>query len=398
MCKLRPLLVLLAVTLLITQSGCWSSKEIEDLSLYTGVALDTGEQPSTEQALEDEGGDYFKNNKLTATLQIVPKKSSGGASKSSDSGNKPQYINVSETGDSVLEIFRQFSNRLDRPIIGHHLKVIIVSTQLVEQHKIEQLMDFMLRDNDIRPSCFIFLSTGRASDTFVLKDKEDVPSFHLREMVRNRFRTSKVMRAVNLSTLDALMHSKQSFVLQNIIEAKGDIELSGAGIIKGETGKWIGSLGQDDLRSINWIKGDVKGGTIKTYNNNHETITYEVKSAKSKITSKITGDNKVSFHVNIESDGRFIENWDPEQRSTKVDSLKEREEFFEKRLSSMLNHLMQQMQSTYKVEVAGFGERLSIEHPKVWKKLKDHWDETFSKVPVTFSIKFTITDYGSFNK
>ncbi|OKP77092.1 spore gernimation protein GerC [Paenibacillus helianthi] len=398
MCKRHPLLVLLAVTLLITQSGCWSSKEIEDLSLYTGVALDTGELSSTEQTLVDEGGDYFKNNKLTATLQIVPKKSAGGASKSSNSVNKPQYINVSETGDSVLEIFRQFSVRLDRPIIGHHLKVIVISTKLVEQQKIEQLMDFMLRDNDIRPSCVVFLSTGRASDTFTLKDKDDIPSFHLREMVRNRFRSSKVMKPVNLSTLDARMHSKQSFVLQNIIEAKGDIELSGAGIIKGETGKWIGSLDQDDMRSMNWIKGDVNGGTIKTYNNKHETITYEIKSAKSKITSKITEDNKVSFHVNIESDGRLIENWDPEQRSTKIGSLKEREKIFEERLSIMLNHLMQQMQSTYKVEVAGFGERLSIEHPKVWKKLKDHWDDTFSKVPVTFSIKFTITDYGSFNE
>ncbi|MNN76248.1 Spore germination protein B3 precursor [compost metagenome] len=56
---------------------------------------------------------------------------------------------------------------------------------------------------------------------------------------------------------------------------------------------------------------------------------------------------------------------------------------------------MWKMQSKYKTEVAGFGECLSIQHPHVWKKVKDHWDERFSRVPVTFDTKLTITDYGS---
>ncbi|WP_019911071.1 Ger(x)C family spore germination protein [Paenibacillus sp. HW567] len=399
MCKRRPLLVLLVAALLITQSGCWSSKEIEDLSLYTGLALDKGELTSTEQALEDEGGSYFKNNKITATIQIVPKKSVGGSSSTSfDSEKTPSYTNVSETGDSLLEIFRQYSIRLDRPIIGHHLKVIVISSQLLEQQRIQQLMDFALRDNDIRPSLFVFLNEGRAANAFVMKDKDEIPSFHIRDMLRNRFRTSKIMKAVKLSTLDALMHSKQSFVLQNIVEANGELEFSGGGIIKGNTGKWIGSLSQEDLSSIAWINGEVKGGTIKTYNQHHETITYEIKSAKSKITSKVSEDNKVSFHVSIESEGRLIENWDPEQRSTEVPAFKEREQFFKKRLTGMLEHLLQKMQSTYKVDVAGFGDRLRIEHPKVWKNYKDHWDDVFSHTPVTFDIKLSITDYGAFNK
>ncbi|MNC82227.1 Spore germination protein B3 precursor [compost metagenome] len=57
---------------------------------------------------------------------------------------------------------------------------------------------------------------------------------------------------------------------------------------------------------------------------------------------------------------------------------------------------MQKMQSDYKVDVAGFGDRLAVEEPQEWKKLKDHWDETFSRTPVTFDIKLKITDFGSF--
>lgn len=95
----------------------------------------------------------------------------------------------------------------------------------MQKAKIRQLMDFVLRDNDIRPSCLIFLSQGLASDS-LMTTEEEIPSFRLVEMVRNNFRTSKVMKGITLSNLDALMYSKQSFVLQNVIEAHGEIKFS----------------------------------------------------------------------------------------------------------------------------------------------------------------------------
>ncbi|MBW4080664.1 Ger(x)C family spore germination protein [Paenibacillus sp. S150] len=395
MCRHKPLSVLLAFALLFTQSGCWSSKEIEDLSIYTGLTLDQGDPDAVERAFDREGGDYFKNNRVTATVQIVPKKIFSSANESSDNVQTSHYINVSETGDSLFEIFRQFSIRLDRPIIGHHLKVIVIGSKLAEQQDMRKLMDFVLRDNDIRPSCLIFLSRGKASNVLVTKYADEIPSVHIREMIRNRFRTSKVMESVTLSQLDALMYSKKSFLLQNILETQGELEFSGGGIIKGETGKWIGTLNQQDLESISWFKGEVKGGVIKTYNEDKEPITYEIKSASSKITAKITADGRLSFHVDIQSDGRLIENWNPEQKSSGISFLRELESLFEQRLTAMLQHLLQSMQTEYKVEVAGFGEWLSIEKPQVWKKVKEHWDDTFTRVPVTFDVKFTITDFGS---
>ncbi|EHS59643.1 Ger(x)C family spore germination protein, partial [Paenibacillus sp. Aloe-11] len=293
------------------------------------------------------------------------------------------------------EIFRQFSLRLDRPIIGHHLKVMVVSTELAKQQTMQQLMDFVLRDNDIRPSCMVFLSKGRAADTLVTKYKGEIPSIHILYMLRNHFRTGKVMRGVNLSELDGLMHSKKSYILQNIIDADGEFEFSGAGIIKGDTGHWIGNLGQQDVDSIAWIKSDVEGGAIKTYDERNQPITYEIKSVKSKITPKVTNGNDISFHVKIESKGRFIENWDDKLDPTKTQNMKEAEKVFKKEVTRRIKSLMYKLQSEYKVDVAGFGERLYIEKPQAWKKVKDDWDYKFSQIPVTFDIKLSITDLGS---
>ncbi|MFK4303205.1 MULTISPECIES: Ger(x)C family spore germination protein [unclassified Paenibacillus] len=386
--------LLLAFILLVTQVGCWSSKEVEELSIYTGLALDKGELSPLEQDLEKEGSSYFKKNKITASVQIVPKKTFGGAGKQGG-GQGPNYINIAGTGDSVLEIFRQFSLRLDRPIIGQHLKVIVVSTELAKQQTIQQLMDFVLRDNDIRPSCMVFLSKERAANTLVTKYKEEVPSFHLLYMLRNHFRTSKMMRGTNLSELDGLMHSKKSYILQNILESQGEFEFSGAGIIKGDTGHWIGNLGQQDVESIAWIKDDVEGGAIKIYDERNQPITYEIKSVNSKITTKVTEGNDISFHVKIESKGRLIEDWDEEMDPTKTQNMKKAEKEFEKEVTRRIKTLMHKLQSEYKVDVAGFGERLYIEQPQAWKKVKNDWDYKFSQIPVTFDVKLSITDLGS---
>ncbi|GGG10427.1 germination protein BC [Paenibacillus albidus] len=387
---------LLLCILIMSQTGCWSSKEIEDLSMYTGLALDKAELSPVEQAMEEKGETYQKRNIVTATVQIVPERPSGSSEKGqSQSQQTPRYLNISETGDSVFETFRQYNIRRDRPIIGHHLKVIVVSAQLVKEWKMRQLMDFILRDNDIRPSCMVFLSEEKASDTLVTKYKNEIPSFHILDMLRNQFRSSKIMKGVSLSELDALMHSRRSFILQNIVKARGEVAFSGAGIIKGETSNWIGKLSQEDVLSIAWITGEVKGGALKAYDKRNQSISYEVKSLKSKIKAEISQGEVVSFHVDIKSEGRLIENWDSEENPSELKYMKEAEEQFEGKLKDMLKSSLEKMQSKYKVEVSGFGDWLSIEKPHIWKKVKDNWDETFSHIPVTFDAKFTITDFGS---
>lgn len=392
----RILLLFFAAGLLAVQTGCWSSKEIEDLSMYVGLALDEGEPTSVERELEKRGGDYPKRNLITATIQIVPMRTAGD-NQQSDKGKAIEFLNTSETGDSLLEIMRQYSLRRERAVIGHHLKVLIVSTELARKQSIDKLTDFVLRDNDIRPSCILLLSRGPARNTLETAHPGETPAFRLRDMLRGRFRTGKIMKEVTLTELDEMLGSKQSFLLQEVAAGDNETKFSGAGIIKGETGRWIGSLDQTDVESIAWIKGDVEGGAIKSYDWRNEPITYEIEEVKTKITPRIRED-RLSFHVNIESEGRLIENWDVREDPSKTEFLEKVERIFEKRLNQMLETVMHKMQTKYKADVAGFGNRLSIVQPKYWKKVKDHWDDVFSQTPVTFDIKFTITDYGSSTK
>jgi len=384
--------LLICLTLL---SGCWSSKEIEERSVYVGMAIDVAEESPDEKQLIAQGGATPVEQILTATIQIVPVKSvQGGKQGGESSGETKKYLNDIQTGDSIFEVLRAYALRRDRAVIGHHLKVIVISTKLAEKVEIENLLDFMLRDNDIRPSCMIFLSRSKAEEALYSNQPDEIPAFHIVDMVRNKFRNNKIMNAMTLTTLDQYMHSKQSYILQNIAATKGETEFSGAGIIKGSTGKWIGNLDQEDVSSIAWILGESAGGLIKTKNEKDKTIIYEIKSVKSKIKPKVDGTD-ISFHVDIKTEGRLIETWSSDRDSSEMPVLLEAQDAFVNKLDESLQITINKLQQKYKVDVAGFGKRLRITHPQVWKRVKDDWDEIFSRSKVTYSIDLKITDYGS---
>lgn len=56
--RLRRIAVGAALVLLLP--GCWSSKEIEDLALYAGLAMDTGRPAPAEKTFEAKGAVYNK--------------------------------------------------------------------------------------------------------------------------------------------------------------------------------------------------------------------------------------------------------------------------------------------------------------------------------------------------
>lgn len=394
MCKYTCRLFVLLTLIVCLLTGCWSSKEIEDLSIYAGMAIDAGTATEQEQKIVEKGSkEYAKKNEISLTVQVVPVKAFGSKTKT-DSGNSRQFNNVTLSGNSVIEIMRQYSIWRDRPVIGHHLKVIVISNDALKKYEIGQLTDFILRDNDIRPSALIFVSEGEARKTLLTNNPGEVPAFKIQDMTRNTFRTNKILEGFNLTELDAHANSKQSFILQNIMETEGHIEFSGAGIIKGETGHWIGNLTQDEVAAINMINGKTKGGIIKAYNEEGKQIVYEIKDLKSKMKCTIKGDD-ISYHVDIKSDGRLIENWDNKENFSEINYQEKAEKVFEEQVMKMIESVMKKTQKVYQADVIGFQECISIRNPKMWKKVKDRWDEVYADIPVKFDVKLTITDFGA---
>lgn len=71
-----PAMVIVCL-LMICVTGCWSSREIEDLGLTFAIAIDKGKETNTEKELKEEGGSYPKKDNITLTYQFVNEKAAG---------------------------------------------------------------------------------------------------------------------------------------------------------------------------------------------------------------------------------------------------------------------------------------------------------------------------------
>jgi spore germination protein len=102
--------------------------------------------------------------------------------------------------------------------------VIVISKDLVRKYRLEQLVDQQLRDNEIRPSCLVFISKGRANETLESKDSGKIPAFRLIGISDNEYRTTRILPPMSLAKLEGKMHSGSSFLLQNVISTNGEIK------------------------------------------------------------------------------------------------------------------------------------------------------------------------------
>lgn len=388
-------LIVLCVVLMCLQTGCWSKDEIEDQSIYVGVGLDPASESQLEKQFRTEGGDYRKRKIMTTTLQIinVQSDSKNGGGQEASTSQKP-YYNISETGDSMFQLIREFSTRMERPVIGHHLKVIVINEKLARKYRMNELLDFFLRDNDIRPSSHVLISKGSARSSMVAKDNKVIPSLRLMGLFDNRYRSLSILEPMTLSKLAGKMHGEQSYLLQNVIAADGEVKFSGSSIIKGKTQRLQGTLNEEETIGSVWIMGTGQGGLVKSYNEDRQPLVYEVKGMKSKITTKVAGDD-FSFHVRIESNGRLIEEFSNTNETIDSAFRKQVEEATEKEVGRLTGLALKKVQKKYGIDVLGFGKQFSIQHPRKWEKIKDRWEEIFPEIPITVSIDIEITEYGA---
>lgn len=388
------LLVLLSVFLLVPLTGCWSSHEIEERSLGVGVALDKGKESMIEKEFDEQGGGYARKNLITSTYQLITPQVASSTTKQGGPQQK-SYVNVSETGDSAFQMLRELSLRSDTPLTSPHMKVMVIGEALARSYSLEQLVDQSLRDNDFRPSCLMFISKGRASDTLESKTAGEIPAFRLSTMVENAYRTTRILPPMPLIKLESKIQSRSSFLLQNVVSANGEIKFAGAGIIKGKTNKMIGFLNEEELDGLTWITGKGKGGLVKSFDKKTgQLIVYEIESMKSRIQPHVKGNN-ISFDVHIESVGRLSESWMTSGSSFNNQFLQNAQKTSEKKVKHLVRNVLEKMQTKYKVDVVGFGNQLRIKRPGVWMRVKDNWDQTFSEVPINYDVKLTIKDYGA---
>ncbi|WP_246009238.1 Ger(x)C family spore germination protein [Brevibacillus fluminis] len=384
----------LLITSLLLLTGCWDSRDIDKNSFIIGIAIDKGKEPQFERDADKHGGRYRKKNIITMTRQIILPSSS----KSSDTsgGGKRSYRNTSISGDSFHQILREFALE-NRNIIASHMKVLVISKAIAEKVRLDFMLNQAVRDNEIRNSTVIFMSRGEARLALSGKAEENTPSEYLLEIADNRNRTTRLLPQMTLQKVASKMASGSSFLLPAVYAEQERVKMIGAAVIKGSTRKAIGFLGEEEVEGMTWLTGKGARGVVKSLGDQNQLVVYEISSMKGKIIPHVEGDD-ITFDVQVKSIGAVSEDWSFPGDAFENSFLKKVEQSTEKEIRRMVNQTIQSIQKKYKVDVGGFGEELRIAYPKVWKKVKANWDETFSKAKINYNVNITVNAYGNQGK
>ncbi|MCG7379840.1 Ger(x)C family spore germination protein [Paenibacillus sp. ACRSA] len=368
-------------------TGCWSSLPIEDRYLEAGIAFDS--VPPADRGASVEQVGYPQKQRIRRTVQyILPE-----AGAKSSSSQEKKFENEEVIGDSIMEMTRE-TFLTNRSPAGFHLKTIVISSRLLQDIPMHDLLDFYLADNDIRLSLQVYISTGTASDILEEHLAGEIPAFLLKELSNNRKRISRLVKPVTLANMIGPLTSESSFLLPNAIVENGVLKIKGAGVVKGKTQKYAGYLNESQVEGLQWMKGEISGGIYKVQEPElQQQFVYEIKSVKKKVKVRVKGDD-ISFHVEMNSKGRLSEVFSPKIKKMDNHTLERYSVIVEEEVTELVKKSMKKLKEMH-VEVADLGKALRIQHPAVWERVKENWEEEFVTIPVTFSTKVHLDDFGA---
>lgn len=139
--KLISLICILVLTL-ISLTGCYDSRSIEDLAYATAIGLDVSE-----------------NKILSFTIQFsIPSSSSeSGSSQSSKTDTITVECTSINSGISIINSY------ISKEINLSHCNVVVISEELAHQG-ISEYIDTLANHIEIRPDCNIIISRSKAKD------------------------------------------------------------------------------------------------------------------------------------------------------------------------------------------------------------------------------------------
>lgn len=360
-------IVLLFILISTTLSSCWNYRELNDMSIVAGVAIDKG----------------TFDGKYEITVELID------IQQGKDLDMKPKYISLS--GDTMFEIARNMISLIGKRLYWSHSKAVIISEDVAEDG-IVNILDWYSRDAETRTDTNILISKENTAKE-VLKSKpttENYTSFEISKLLKHEDSLSNAPVVDLWNILDTLIQDGLYTWLPTVKLNKSNddnmIQIDGSAIFSKD--KLIGYIDDNSSKNILFAKNDIKGGILVLDREKESSLTFEIFNNKTTIKPSIEKGN-IKFDIytdTIVSLGEIQSNYAFYTEEGKS----ELEDQLSKQLQESIYSSIKRIQSEYGADVIGFGTKLYETNPKVWSDVKDDWSKTFKTLDISVNSKITI--------
>jgi len=401
----KIIFISLCLLMLLLQTGCWDYRETEDRGYVLGIAIDVAEPlPRGSDDLEE----YFSEREIekmplqkgspkyayTIQIPIIPQariKPEGGGGGAVD---EDRAWDITITGNSFFEVNREFATRLDYPAFYEHLQVVVISEE-VAREGITEILDFLLRDHEIRRKTRVFITPGEAKAVLdVIPRIEDYSSLYLVKLPRGAEKTSRIAHLTDLGVVSQNIHSKLPFTLPRVISTKDEIKDAGVAIFKED--EMVGWLGEIDTIWAKWIRDLAIGGLVVVDSPNEEgkLLAVEIVKVNTKVRPLVVKD-KIIMNIDVEGTFNIIEEMRTgESNVFDEEYIEEVEELIQEKIEREIKDTVAFVQEEFGVDIFHFALAMKRYAPREWEKYEQEWDDVFSNLEVEVSVDAQIRLVG----
>lgn len=385
---MKKLLLALIILANMFLSGCLSEGELTEIGIAVSVGIDKSEDG------------------YLVTYQVINPKSI-----SDKAPDEAPIILYTESGEDLFMIKRKITEQSARKMYHSHLRTVIFGEDIAKEG-IKDILDFFVRGHEYRTDFYFLIAKGTTAHNIlkVITPLENVPQievFHALEKSEKLWsptNSTKIFELVNKIISDGdnpVMTGVEIFNPNDRYDSSDNLKLSDSAKLKvtslGVFKKDIltGWLTEDESRAYNFIIGNVKstGGYI-------EYEKYRISSEIIKAESKrkvymLNGKPAINVEITLTHDISAITgDFDLTDESIieKVNAAAEQN------YTILFNNVIKSLKEDFESDIFGFGEDIHRAYPKLWKDIKDDWNNEFTRLPVNFTVDVKINNLGTGTK
>jgi len=374
--KIRTVMLLLLISLsMLFLSGCWNYREIDEMAIVVGVAVDKG-----------------INKNYLVTMEIVELRG----------GTETQLLTkiISLEGNSMFEAIRSIISYIGKKAYWSHAKVVIVSQDIAKEGLVK-IIDWFSRDTEARENIYLLVSKHEtAKEIFEGKPvTSEVLSFQLEKMFHNQRNLGKapsedIRQFINVLSTEGSNPVAPVISIKDINGQKR-VEIIGTAVFRSD--RLVGFLDELDTQTMLFIQNEVKGGVIYSEEKVAGSyVTLEIFKSKTKL-KPIIDENSLAMEIDIEIEAAINEINDIGDVIGE-DGRTQLKHHYENLINKRVTELVEKVQTQYNTDIFGFATKLYRNEPRLWKEIRGSWKEEFRNLKVKTNTKVKIINSAQLAK
>ena len=343
-------MLLPAILCMILLSGCWDYRNMDDINIVAGVAVDLNDDDQYELTLE-----------LVNTASMK------------DKGGDDSLV-VTAEGPTVFEAARNAKKKLYNKLYFGSMRIIIISQELAEKEGIADVIDVFLRDVEPRETTFTVISQEQSASRILSASGLDTlnVSYEISEIILEAVKVDTSTKSVQLYEVYNILHAKGvELVLPAVHLTENNeeevAEINGAAVFSGD--KLIEFLSPEDTRYfLMTTERDTRGAiSLPEPGDKDSKVALEIMRLDSKpqvhykngsitITVSINIDYKVAGYPGIE-------NISPQE-------FEDLNRDMEQVLRQRITNAFEKIQKGPGTDIYGFGQMLYKKQHTVWLEIE----------------------------